>query len=337
MVGMRRLRRGWFPMALIAFFATLPVSANPPTLEDFLGVMKLSKQDIERARAGEIITGTRKSSHDRELVATMAFKVPNAQPDELVVRGEGGLLDEVDEQTITFAILPANPDLASFESLQLRPGDIKQFSRAKAGDDLNLSKAEIDALQKLGKNPEAVQVEEVVHAALLDRVRTYKAGGLVGIAPYQRSGSEFRSPAEDLKKASLAAQFIHDVAPTAYKVLLEYPDAMPEGAQETYRWSYLEANGEPTIALTHNLYLPEGEVWIVFQRQFYVSEGYNCEQAIAAFVPVSDGTAVFYINRTSTDQVSGFGGGAKRSIGSKLLASQLEKLYSKVSSAVEAE
>ncbi len=334
---MRRLRRGWIPIALIAFFATLPASGNPPTLEDFLGVMKLSKKDIERARAGEIITGTRKSSHDRELVATMAFLVPGVQPHELVVRGEGGLLDEVDEQTITFAMLPEKPVLENFESLQLRAGDVEQFSRARAGDDLNLSSAEIDALQKLGKNPEAVQIEAVVHAALLERVRTYQVSGLAGIAPYQRSGSEFRSPAEDLKQASLAAKFIHDVAPAAYKVLLEYPDAMPKGAEEAYRWSYLEANGEPTIALTHNLYIPEGDVWIVFQRQFYVSEGYNCEQAIAAFVPVEEGTAVFYINRTSTDQVSGFGGSAKRAIGSKLLASQLKALYSRATSAVEAE
>ena len=80
--------------------------------------------------------------------------------------------------------------------------------------------------------------------------------------------------------------------------------------------------------LTHNLYIPDGGSWIVMQRQFYVSRGYNCEQAIGAFVPVEKGTAIFYINRTSTDQVSGFGGGAKRSIGSKLLSSQLKALIS---------
>ena len=39
---------------------------------------------------------------------------------------------------------------------------------------------------------------------------------------------------------------------------------------------------------------------------------------------------VVYGNRTSTDQVEGWGGGAKRSIGSKLLESQLEALAGKV-------
>ena len=334
---MRRLRHGWLPIALITALAALPASGTQPTAQDFLTAKTLSAKDIERARAGEIVTGTAKASHDRELVATMAFLVPGVQPDELVERGEGGLLDEVDEHTIAYSMLSEDPELGGFANLRLRPGHIDQFSRAKAGDDLNLSAAELDAFQKLGKRPSAVQVEKVVHAALLARLQTYRVGGLSGIAPYQRSGGEFRSAAEDLKRASLASKAIRDIAPAAYRVLLEYPDSMPEGTEETYRWSYIEAHGEPTIVLTHNLYVPDGAVWIVFQRQFYVSEGYNCEQAIAAFVPVLEGTAVFYINRTSTDQVSGFGGGAKRSIGSKMLATQLKALYSKVRSTVEEE
>ncbi len=61
-----------------------------------------------------------------------------------------------------------------------------------------------------------------------------------------------------------------------------------------------------------------------------MSGAYNSEQAVAAFLPVQEGTLVVYINRTSTDQVTGFGGGAKRSIGAKLLTSQLEDLFGKL-------
>lgn len=62
-------------------------------------------------------------------------------------------------------------------------------------------------------------------------------------------------------------------------------------------------------------------------RQFYVSEGFNCEQAIAALLPAQGGTVVIYSNHTSTDQVEGFGGGAKRSIGRGMMAKQLEALF----------
>jgi hypothetical protein len=41
------------------------------------------------------------------------------------------------------------------------------------------------------------------------------------------------------------------------------------------------------------------------------------------------------VNRTSTDQVAGFGGGTKRSMGAKLMASQLEGLYTKVEKAAD--
>ena len=74
----------------------------------------------------------------------------------------------------------------------------------------------------------------------------------------------------------------------------------------------------------------DGDAYIALQRQYYVSEGFNCEQAIAAFLPVQDGTVVVYANHTSTDQVAGFGGGAKRSIGSKMMSSQLEEIFGKL-------
>ena len=118
--------------------------------------------------------------------------------------------------------------------------------------------------------------------------------------------------------------------PAAYQLLLDYPAAKPPGTEETFRWSQFMANGAPTIALTHGLYVPDGDAWVVVQRQYYVSGGYNSEQAIGALLPMKTGTLVIYTNRTSTDQVTGFGGGTKRSIGSKLLASQLEALYEKI-------
>ena len=81
------------------------------------------------------------------------------------------------------------------------------------------------------------------------------------------------------------------------------------------------------------LLVPDGDAWIVAQRQFYVSTGYNTEQAVAAFLPAASGTLVVYANRTSTDQVTGFGGSAKRSIGSRLLASQLEAIFERARAA----
>lgn len=70
------------------------------------------------------------------------------------------------------------------------------------------------------------------------------------------------------------------------------------------------------------------------QRHYYVSTGYNIEQAIAGLLPVKEGTLVIYTNRTSTDQLAGFGSAAKRTIGRKIMAGELEKLFEKTRAAV---
>ncbi len=50
----------------------------------------------------------------------------------------------------------------------------------------------------------------------------------------------------------------------------------------------------------------------------------------ATHLPAKDGgTVVFYGNGTSTDQITGFGVGAERSIGSKVLSSQMETMFEK--------
>jgi hypothetical protein len=70
------------------------------------------------------------------------------------------------------------------------------------------------------------------------------------------------------------------------------------------------------------------------QRHYYVSTGYNIVQAIAGFLPVKEGTLVICVNRTSTDQLAGFGNATKRTIGQKLMAGELKKLFEKARAAV---
>ena len=63
------------------------------------------------------------------------------------------------------------------------------------------------------------------------------------------------------------------------------------------------------------------------QRQYYVSTGYNAEQAVAGFLPAQGGTVVGYAAHAFTDQVAGFGGSMKRSIGRRVMADQMKKLF----------
>ena len=79
--------------------------------------------------------------------------------------------------------------------------------------------------------------------------------------------------------------------------------------------------------MQHLLAASDGAARAVVQRQHYVSTGYNAQQAVAGFLPVSGGTLVVYAGHAFTDQVAGFGGSAKRGIGRRVMAEQLKRLF----------
>jgi len=322
----RAIRRG-VVAALVLGAAASPATAELPDTPTLLSELGFSADEVRRIGAGEIVRHSVESSSDRELTTGLAFQVP-IPPDELVKNAKRDLMDQVDENMKAHGAIsnPAKP--ADFSKLALPADEAKAYREAEAGDDLNLSSEEIAAFQGLGEDATPDAVAQAVRAALLARTQAYQQRGLAGMAAYDRGG-ETRSPAEELRIATKAAQHLAKYAPDAHALLVSYPAAKPPGTEEIFRWTHFEAHGSPTIALNHVLLVPDGEAWILAKRQLYVSTGYNAEQALAAFLPSQAGTVVVYATRTSTDQVTGFGGGAKRSIGSKLLASQLEGLFEK--------
>ncbi len=62
-------------------------------------------------------------------------------------------------------------------------------------------------------------------------------------------------------------------------------------------------------------------------RQFYVGQSYNSLQILIGLFPAGDKTTMFYLNRTSTDQVAGFLSGTRRSIGRKLMEKAIREQF----------
>lgn len=309
----------------------LSTAAEPPSASELLSVLGFSPAEIARIEGGEYLTKKTPPTSERELTASFAFfvKVP---PAALVADLRTHPLDSVDPNTLAFGAIAGPPTPAPFQTLTLQPDAEKQareYVSASPGGSLNLSSAEIASFTALGSSAPLAAVEQAVRSALLARVEAYQAKGLAGIAPYALAGGKQRSPGDELRAATLAATVLQKYAPAAHRMLLDYPNSKVPGTVEVFRWTRLLAHGTPTITLTHALAIPDGDAFVIVHRQFYVSSGYNSEQAVGAFLPARGGTLVVYTNRTSTDQVTGFGGGAKRSIGSKLLSSQLEALFHK--------
>jgi hypothetical protein len=306
-----------------------PASAEIPDAPTLLAEAGLTPEQVQQVMSGQIVRGAIKPASERELVTALAFMVPMS-PSELIPDLKAGLGTKLDPDTMVSGVFSGAGSAADLAKLSLDPGAQQRaaaYTGATPGGDLNLSTEEIAAFGKLSGS-DVPAVTEAVRSALLARQTAYRQQGLAGIAPYAReSGS--RSPADELRTATQASKGLQRYVPDAYQMLLDYPKSKPAGTEESFRWAQIDAHGTPTFTLTHVAFIPDGDAWVVVQRMYYVSTGFNSVQAIAALVPVQGGTVMAYANRTSTDQVAGFGGGTKRSIGSKLLESQLEALFKK--------
>jgi hypothetical protein len=323
-------------VVLTAIIAGAHAAWAEPTVDEVLAAANFPDADKQRILAGEMISGEVKAVSDRDLSLSLAFIV-KISPDDLANEVLAGNLSKSDEQLTARGTISRAGSAADFAGVHLDPGGsavAKAYISATAGDKLNLAAGEIADFNALKNRSDQTQaVEEQLRMMLLARYQAYHASGLAGIQPYDRGGKS-SDPAGDLRKAS-EAPVLKQFFPAVQKVLVEYPQATLPGLRENFFWVNNRIDDVPTYAMTHLLLAAEGSARIVIQRQFYVGRSYNCEQAIAGFFPVPQGTLVVYGNHTFTDQVSGIGGSTKRSIGRRVMGSTLKKIFERARTAAE--
>jgi len=321
--------------ALLVGTWALPAAALP-NAEEVLTAIGFSSDANQQVMAGKFVTTDLKPTSERELAMAMAFFV-DEPPAVLIEEAKKNLVAGVDPDTIARGAISAAGSLEDFKGVSFGPDANKQakaFLAAKPGEDLNLSSAEIGAFNALAKQgADANAAEDQLRKLLLARFQAYHSQGLGGIAAYARDDNKQTDAGGDLRRAVEAAGGLKKNASNFYDALLNYPNSRPAGLEEDFGWTHYMAHGTPVFLLNHRLWMPDGDAWLMAHRQFYVTASYNCVQILAGFLPVNGGTLVLYLNRTSTDQVTGFGGSTKRAMGTKVMTSQIEDLFEKVKAA----
>jgi hypothetical protein len=337
---MKRTRRTFLAAALaaagICAASASPGAADLPTPDEIATKLGFPDSDKQKVLNGEFVSRNLKSSNDRDLAVALAFYVPVPVAD-IKKQADEDVLAKTDPEEIAWADFSGAGSLDDFKSLDLAPDPEKRakaYAKAEGGSDLNLSTAEIAEFKALG-TADVAAVTEAVKKQLLARYQAYAKKGLAGVASYDRGGGESTPAAGDLKSATDTLEIIKTSLPEFHDLLVNYPAGKPDGLDEEFQWSNYNAHGEPVFILTHSMRTEDGDSLIIVSRQFYVSGSYNVGQAVIGIMPVKGGSVVFYQNRTSTDQVTGFGSGTKKSMGGKVMASQLKQLYAKVRENIE--
>lgn len=296
-------------------------------IDEVLKEAGFSDSAISDVKSGKLhYGGSLDAASDKELSVKLAFHVQGKIDNIKLVFMNFPAKKKYDPAVDALGMIATDGgdgSIDDFAGIKLSPSEAtmdKLYLNAAPGTDLNLSKDDIQKFKKLGKNASHEDVEHCLREVLLERFRAYKKNGLAGIQPYARSKNEF-SAGDELKNQILHGPMLKKRALEFHKYVLDYPMGKPEQVEESFFWVNSVIDDKPTIALVHRVGMPHDGGYVYMERHFYITRSHNCLQGIgAAMTYGNDETVVLYATRTSTDQVSGFGSAAKRTIGNKVMA-----------------
>jgi hypothetical protein len=293
---------------------------------------------------GEIISTGTKELSDKELALFMAVMVP-APMDKVVAFSSSGANMKVNKDLLAHGTLEGD-DVKGFlagakwEGAEL--SEIDKLVAVKAGSVFNLSAAEMGRFAALHKKfAKGCSKDAACSKAVMDeyrsvlegRLKAYQTGGLAAVDGYTR-GSKSAEPSEEMKKASEAMSLTKETYPEVYNAMLNYPKGDQSKIESTFLWLKQTVQDRPTFILSHRMVFQDETLVLRLERQFYVGQSYNSLQIAIGLFPSGEKTTLFYLNRTSTDQVAGFMSGTRHGVGRKMMEKEVRKLFDAALAAV---
>ena len=275
---------------------------------------------------GEFVTPRLTGVSERDLPVALIVFLVKPSPEALASQVMAGDFITADPQVQTYGRFSHPGRLADLAGLMIDSDLARQLYSAQAGHAVNLATSEIAAFNALPSDAPPT-VREQLQRTLLARYQAYRASGLAGITPYDRGSGRTADVASDLRKASQSSPLFEKYMPAFHGVLLGYPQTTVPGMRQDFRWVSYSIENKPTYVLVHMLSAADGAARAIVQRHYYVSTGYNGQQAVAAFLPVHTGTLVVYAAHAFTDQVAGLGGAIKRGIGRRIMAEKMRQIF----------
>jgi hypothetical protein len=319
----------WLTAALVAvFFWLCPAVAADMTAEAVAEAMGLGAGDQAKLQAGQIVSSEIEETTEKQLAVALALKVPATLEDVAASVAQGTTLEANKAIKAHGEIDPAEAGEAAFAPITLDAHEVARLLEVEPGSDFNLSSAEIAVFQDLGQQHKAGDpaAADAVNAAwrqmLAGRLQAYLAGGLDGIAAYDRGGDS-SSAADDLKAAAEGSKLVQQAVPELYQAFLAYPNQSVADVEHRFFWTEQVADDRPVYTLTHRMAQQRPDLLVVLSRDFYVSHSFNASQAAAGALPIEGGVVIFYGNRTSSDQVAGFMSGMRHEIGRGMMRDSL--------------
>jgi hypothetical protein len=328
------MHTGFALPALLLAILTAPAGAAEPMTASQVGqALGFDRAAEQKLLAGEIVTAEREETTAKQLAVSIGMLI-KGDPAALAAAVLDGQTLRANRAILGFGkIDPGAPEagLAGVAFTEDEADEVRRLLQAQAGDELNLSADELAALREAtaqydpnrAGDPAVVQaVNQAYRSILLGRLQAYLARGVAGIAPYQRDGG-VSDPAEELRAAAEASVLLQQAAPDLYRGLVDFPEHQPADVEQAFFWIKEMANDRPVFSLNHRMVQRRPDGLILLSRTFYAGHSFNASLSGAGVLPVQGENAVFYTNRTVSDQVAGFMQGMRHELGRGMMRDAL--------------
>ncbi len=339
---------GTCAMVIAAFLANPAPADTAATAEKLFQSLGFTADEQARLNQGEIVSRAFPELSDKELSITMAVLAP-VPMSRLLDFARSGKGLEINREFLSHGDLgDGSPGEKAFDNAgftQAQASEINDLLQVEPGSKFNLSAGELGRFAELrkrfgskacGTDPAcAAAVVSEYRGVLRDRLRAYTQRGLSGVEPYARDGGKTASPAEELRKAANAAQLLAKEYPAVFDAYVNYPKGEQSAIENKFLWLQQNIQDRPTFILSHRMLQVKEGIALAAERQFYVGQSYNSLQIFYGLLPQGAKTLVFYLNRTSTDQVAGFMSGTRHGVGRKIMEKEVRKWFEQVLASLE--
>ncbi len=312
-----------FVLALCMICFVKPVLARElPDAGKLLSYLKIDPSGQDALFSGAILKTDVVEASDKELAVGAVMYLPVPVTD-LVETVRAGKLFSLDHDLMEHGeITDKYPEI----QVSLTEEEARELGRVEPGSKFNLSSDEIRRIRELAaQGTDPGRVVRTYRTLLQERYQAYRKAGLMGIAPYARSGGKKADPSDEIRKGLGESVLLATYFPEFHKALADFPKGGVSGMTQRFFWLNERVEDRPTLILVHRLsYVTPNEAFMA-ERQYYVGHSYNSLQLLAGCFPARNGTLVFYSNRTCTDQVAGFASGMRHGIGRERMRDEIVK------------
>lgn len=339
----RRHRRGAGWLLFVAVVATVAITetASPqdPARAFLTATFSLSRADVGRIDAGQVVSRTLESNNARELATLGVVRIATT-PEKYVERLADIATFKQTDDVLQIGTFSDPPQIGDLGALTLEEGDARRLQACRV-DDCNV-RISAEAIEQFGRSVEwraadaTPRATGVLRQLLVDYVARYRQTGAAALMKYADS-----SPRVDVR-TELIALVEGDRVPWRHfedlrRHVLEYPNDRLDVTDVIY-WSKERVHKRAVISVTHVSIMRKADAapvrFAIASKQIYAMHYFDASLGLTLLLPdgssSSPATYVVYLNRSRIDLFDGVLGGVTRRIVSgkarSLVATQLTRL-----------